>query len=257
MNRETVFSFLRSRNFQPLEGYADFLKRVFAFQHSKFSFGTENFVPSDSVRSKVDENNAFRDFFGDTIVFNLTHEQKQLINEHFIEPLYQVAPHCLAERLQEKTLHMTLHDLNAKNWCDESFLKDMFDTEIILSEIIRQANIQSRTITMTTTFVFNMVNTSLVLGLVPKTDHDHYNLMSLYSLIDSIFPLPYPFTPHITLAYYNHHGFEGEPLRVLQNTVNELNKQRFDIELSTDMLFYQKFISMNDYFNIMSFTTKV
>lgn len=254
MNRETIFSFWNSRKFQPQESYADFLSRISSFQKADFSFGVERFFPSDSAKSKVDETSAFRDFFGDTVVFNLNDEQKHFIKEHFIAPLYIAAPECLAEQLNERTLHMTLHDLNASNNCDASFLQKMFETEILLSEVVRQANIQPQTITMTTTFVFNMVNTSLVLGLLPKTDRDHHNLMYLYSLVESVHSLPYPLTPHITLAYFNHSEFTGDSLYTLQNAVNALNHQQFDISLSTDNLFYQKFISMNDYFNIMSFT---
>lgn len=254
MNRDTVFSFFDLKNLQPYESYVDFLKRIFSFQKSEFHFGVEKFFPSNSVKSKVDETGTFMDFFGDTVVFNLDTDQKRFINEHFINPLYQAAPECLAERLNENTLHMTLHDLNASNTCDTAFLRNMFETEILLSELIRQANFQAQTITMTTTFVFNMVNTSLVLGLLPKTDRDYHKLMTLYSLIERIHSLPYPLTPHITLAYFNHSEFEGDSLYTLQNTVNALNHQQFDIELSTDNLFYQKFISMNDYFNVMSFT---
>ncbi|MBQ8300101.1 MAG: ligT like phosphoesterase [Clostridia bacterium] len=259
MNRETVFSFWNSMKFQPHESYPDFLKRIFSFQKPEFHFGVDKFFPSDSVRSKVDETSTFRNFFGDTVVFNLDDEQKHFIKEHFIAPLYLAAPECLAEQLNEQTLHMTLHDLNASNNCDASFLQKMFDTEILLSEVIRQANIQPQTITMTPTFVFNMVNTSLVLGLLPKTDKDYRNLMYLYSLIESVHSLPYPLTPHITLAYFNHNEFAGDSLYTLQNAVNAVNAsidRQFDICLSTENLYYQKFISMNDYFNIMNFASR-
>ena len=99
----------------------------------------------------------------------------------------------------------------------------------------------------------NMVNTSLVLGLRPKYEEDYEKLMHLYSHIDKISPLSYPFTPHITLAYFNREGFGGEELRKIEHVINYLNRASFEIPLSTKRLFYQKFISMNDYFNILPF----
>jgi hypothetical protein len=72
----------------------------------------------------------------------------------------------------------------------------------------------------------------------------------IYSYVDEIKSLPYPFTPHITLAYYSHDGFSAESKRKLENIVNILNKSKLTIEIDTDRLFYQKFTNMNTYANI-------
>lgn len=69
-----------------------------------------------------------------------------------------------------------------------------------------------------------MVDTSLVMGLVPDREVDYVNLMSLCRLVDGVMPLPYPFTPHVTLAYYNANGFSAEEARKLKKLVAELNK---------------------------------
>ena len=79
-------------------------------------------------------------------------------------------------------------------------------------------------IKMRSSFIFNMVDTSLVMGLVPDREVDYVNLMSLYRLVDGVTPLPYPFTPHVTLAYYNANGFSAEEARKLKKLVAELNK---------------------------------
>ena len=107
---------------------------------------------------------------------------------------------------------------------------------------------------MRTKFIFNMVNTSLVLGLYPVNEEEYAKLMVLYDSIDKIKSLPYPFTPHITLAYYNRFGFSENSKRKLETVVNSLNKESFLIELNTDNLYYQKFTNMNNYINIFKIT---
>lgn len=252
MERRKFFSDNGFENFE-IESYEEFSRRIFSFQKSDFSFGVDRFVSSGSVKNKVGFDGKFNRFIGDTVVFDLDDSQKKFIYEYYVNPLYWVAPDCLAEQLKESTFHMTLHDLNASTQDDFMVMKRMFETEISLARVIDESEIKSEKIDMATTCVFNMVNTSLVLGLKPKTYKDYYKLMSLYQLVEGIYQLPYPFTPHITLAYYCRDGFEGKQLEILQNTVNELNCESFDITLSTDRLYYQKFISMNDYFNVMRF----
>jgi len=253
MEREKILSFNFTKNMRNYEGFENFLSRIFSFQRAEFSFGTERFVPSNSVIAKVEDNRSFSRFIGDTIVFNLSDEQKSLIFAHYIKPLYEVAPQCFAEMLQEHTLHMTLHDLNATNTNDYETLKKMFDTEISIAHLIDRLKTENQTIDMVTTCAFNMVNTSIVLGLKPKTEEDYKKLMRLYCHIEGIHELPYPFTPHITLAYFNRQSFDGKLLQEVERVINSLNGETVEISLSTERLFYQKFVSMNDYFNILPF----
>ena len=69
-------------------------------------------------------------------------------------------------------------------------------------------------------------------------------------MFDSVKRLNYPFTPHITLAYYNVHGFDSHAARILENTVNKLN-QKIDLDLNVHTLYYQKFKSMNEYIDVI------
>ena len=46
--------------------------------------------------------------------------------------------------------------------------------------------------------------------------------MHLYCYIDSIKILPYPFTPHITLAYFNTESFGGEAIGQIEYIINQL-----------------------------------
>ena len=148
---------------------------------------------------------------------------------------------------------MTLHDLNATRVYDYDAMCSMFETEIQICELIEGLKTESQTINMVTTCAFNMVNTSMVLGLRPKTEEDYEKLMNLYCYIDAIKSLPYPLTPHITLAYFNRDSFDGEEMSKIEEVINQVNKDSLEIPLSTERLFYQKFTSMNSYFNILPF----
>lgn len=253
MEREKLLSFDLGKNMNAYEGFDGFMHRILSFQRPDFSFGVERFMPNASVQNKVNSNRSFSCFIGDTVVFNLDDAQKKCIFERYIKPLYEVAPQCFAEKLQEHTLHMTLHDLNATNTEDYDVLKNLFRTEILISRLIDEIKIEPQRINMVTTCAFNMVNTSMVLGLRPKDEEDYEKLMHLYCYIDRICPLPYALTPHITLAYFNREGFEGEEMRGIERVINYLNKVTFEVPIYTDRLFYQKFISMNDYFDILPF----
>lgn len=99
--------------------------------------------------------------------------------------------------------------------------------------------------------VFNMIGRSLVLGLYPTNEAEYNKLVQLYCLIDNVQTIPYPLTPHITLAYYNIDGFTYESIRRLCDVVNRMNATPIDITLSTEQRIYQHFYSMNDYRNIL------
>ncbi len=235
------------------EDYTTFKNRIYSFEKPEFCFGMESLVPSESVKGKVNTDGTFCRFIGDTVVFNLQDSQKELIKSQYIDPLYGIAGDCFAWKFSKQTIHMTLHDLNAMNYNSYEIMEKMFETEIVLAEKLKGNKYNVENIDMETTCVFNMVNTSLVLGLIPKSKTDYDKLMQLYMLVDSIKPLPYQFTPHITLAYYRRDEVNREKLDGIEKMINYLNKFHFDISLSTQHLYYQKFTDMNSFFDIMPF----
>ena len=243
------------KNMRVYEGFENFLQRIYSFEKPDFKFGVDLFVPNGSVTDKVEHNRHFSHFVGDTVVFNLDQTQRKVIFEKYIEPLYRVAPECFAEKLEEQTLHMTLYDLNSTKLFgfDHNTMCNMFSTEIAIYSLIEWLKTEPQTINMVTTCAFNMVNTSMVLGLRPKTEEDYEKLMHLYCYIETIKELPYPLTPHITLAYFNRYYFGSYEIRKIEEVINEVNKDSFEIPLSTERLFYQKFTSMNRYYDILPF----
>ncbi len=233
-----------------METYKEFLDRINSFEKSELCLGDDYFKGNSSIALKVDENNNFRPFFGDTVVFNLDDTTKETLGR-IVDRIIDVVPECFCERLVPNTFHMTLHDLSNSPVL-ENIAVELFHNELKAVEKAQQ--IAKQKIRMKSKYIFNMVGTSLVLGLYPADEEEYNKLMGLYYLLDDVKKLNYPLTPHITLGYYNVKGFDTASSRKLESIVKELNEKEADIEIELDTkeLFYQKFVSMNDYINIVN-----
>ena len=235
-----------------MEKYSDFLSRI-SYQQAELQLGDGKFEADERVHQKVNSENSFKAFYGDTVVFDLCGKTKKKLNK-IIDKLYEEAGECFCEKLRENTLHMTLHDLSAAESIEE-ISADVFRNEVKLLKIIRQEPIESHKIKMKLNYIVNMVNTSLIAALVPEDKSQWNKLQKLYSMVDKVRVCPYPYlTPHITLAYFNYNGFAEESADNLREIVKELNSKSMEITLDTDKLFYQKFVSMNEYINVFRLT---
>jgi 2'-5' RNA ligase len=232
-----------------MENYNEFLLRIGEFQLPDIDLGKNYFKGRPSLADKIGEDNKLRDFYGDTVVFELDEATKSIIGD-MVDEIYSSAGACFSERLRTDTLHMTLHDLsNSPSY--EAIKGEVAENQTKIEKITK--NFGSSTIRMKSGFIFNMVNTSLVMGLVPANEDEYEKLMTLYGLVDEIKRAEYPLTPHITLGYYNVHGFENAAAKRLENIVGRLNRrEQIEIVLDTKRLYYQKFTSMNSYKNVIS-----
>lgn len=230
-----------------MEPYKEFLRRIYEFEKEKPELGEGYFTANPSLSCKVRNDGSFNNFFGDTIVFNLDEKIKKRFAD-IADTIRNAAPECFAEKLKPETFHMTLHDLSS---CADlsAILNDMFFNELDVARL--SESIRPMTITMKTTYIFNMVNTSIVCGLAPVDEGEYKNLMRHYCLFDNVQRLKYCFTPHITLAYFRPDGFDRASSEKLERVIAELNKESFEFELDTRMLYYQKFTDMNSYTNII------
>lgn len=235
-----------------METYQEFLDRINSFEKKEIKYGNKYFEGNPSISQKVDKDNLFRKFYGDTIVFALDDIIKETLAE-YVELLYQSVPECFCERLTPNTFHVTLHDLsNSPTLRDVA--EELFENELKVIERIREIQ-EYKKIKMKSKYIFNMVDTSLVLGLYPVDEGEYRKLMELYCIFDNVKKLNYPFTPHITLAYYNVNGFDLRAARILENAVSRLNNNELEIELNINNLYYQKFKSMNNYVNIINLSS--
>ncbi|MGN1111647.1 MAG: hypothetical protein ACI4RP_00440 [Acutalibacteraceae bacterium] len=234
-----------------MKSYNEFCDWIFSFEeHPLNGQSTKEFKPNDNISAKVDGNGGFKPFFGDTVVFDIDERSKQIVGE-YADKLYQAAGGCFADRLITDTLHMTLHDLS--NSPELSAVSEEMDcNKSRLLQSLAKTPIEQDSIVMQSTYVFNSSNTSMVLGLMPKGEAEYEKLMSLYGRIDEIKHLGYSLVPHITLAYYRNIGFDYLSLDKLIHAANELSKNKLEIILRTNRLYYQRFTDMNSYNNIFS-----
>ncbi len=237
-----------------METYQKFLNRISSFETNKIDYGEKYFKGNPSISQKVDSGNRFRKFYGDTIVFELDSNIKGKLTE-YADILYRSTPECFCERLASNTFHVTLHDLSNSPVLRD-VAEEMFENELKVIEKMRELQKYPKSIIkMKSKYIFNMVDTSLVLGLYPVDVNEYRRLMEFYYIFDNVKKLSYPFTPHITLAYYNVNGFDIQAARTLEDTVNKLNNNEIEIELHVDNLYYQKFKSMNEYIDIINLGT--
>ena len=160
-----------------MESFEQFKNRIFSFEKKELSLEIEDFSLMPKLSEKVFEDGSFNSFYGDTTVFDLDIKTKKKINS-FVEKLYDGNLPFLAERIKESTFHITLHDLS-NSVSLSTVAEECFLNEITLRKLTDGKSINKK-IKFKTTFAFNMVNTSLVLGVVPKTEKDYISLMELY-----------------------------------------------------------------------------
>ena len=54
-----------------METYQQFLDRINSFEKKELNLGDGDFIGNPSIAKKVDADNSFRKFYGDTVVFDL------------------------------------------------------------------------------------------------------------------------------------------------------------------------------------------
>ena len=235
-----------------METYLEFLNRINSFEEKSWSFAPGNFKGNPSLEKKVHPDNTFRPFYGDTVVFDLDDTTKERLAK-WLDELYATVPECFAEHLAADTFHMTLHDL-CNSW-EFSEIEKEVEANRKAVQSLRKGIPEFNSIRMKSKYIFNMVNTSLVLGLYPTDETEYKKLMALYETFNAVKKLPYPLTPHITLAYYNVHGFSDASARRLEELVYHLNcaelENEKEIVLEAKDLYYQHFDSMNHYSNVL------
>lgn len=201
-----------------------------------------DFTTNPNLRKKVDENGDLLPFMGNTVVFLLDDNAKEQLRQ-LQEELYRAAPDMLAKPLKMSTFHMTLHDL-ANGTPDQPGLSDYMNyTREQVSQIIPNWK-DSAPLRMRTTWLFNMVNTSIVLGLAPVDEDSWHRLDGMYTALEGVVNLGYALTPHITMGYFLPGTYTQEQVQRLSAVLRHV-----DLEITLDMknLVFQEFSDMNHY----------
>lgn len=187
-----------------------------------------DFTTNPSLRKKVDDAGNLLPFLGKTVVFLLDDDTKEKLRQ-IQDSLYQAAPDMLAQPLQMSTFHMTLHDL-ANGTPEQPGLEDyMRYTQERVSKILPVWK-DASPLRMKTTWLFNMVNTSIVLGLKPADEGSWRRLDEMYTALEDVVHLGYALTPHITMAYFLPGTYSSEQVQRLSVALRNV-----DLEIILDM----------------------
>lgn len=200
------------------------------------------FVTNPNLRKKVDEAGNLLPFRGNTVVFLLedpVKEQLCLLRES----LYRAAPEMLASPLQTSTFHMTLHDLANGVPGQQGLEGYMAETREAAERILPHWK-NDPPLRMKATWLFNMVNTSIVLGLTPADGESWQRLDGMYTELESVVPLGYALTPHITMAYFRPGTYSPDQV---QRLASALRNVELEVTLAMENLVLQNFSDMNHY----------
>ena len=191
---------------------------------------------------KADTRGGFLPFFGNTVVFDLDRETKNAL-QVLQDELYRSAGRMLSRRLDPGTFHMTLHDLVNGPELTDGLKQRMAAAEAGAKSLLPHWKAQPP-LHMKATWLFNMVNTSIVLGLAPGDDASWHALDAMYTALEAVVPLGYALTPHITMAYFRPGTYTQYDLAHLRQALHPVD---LDIQLRMEALVYQEFSDMNRY----------
>ena len=202
----------------------------------------EYFNTNPNLTQKVGPARNLCPYYGNTVVFDLQEDTKKELRK-LQEELYAAAGWMLAKQLQPETFHMTLHSLHDGQELDEKLRRQMCKAEAEAKALLNQW--QDRPgLNMRATWLFNMVRTSIVLGLEPADAESRAALEEMYTALEGVVPLNRKLTPHITMAYFypgTYFPYEVDCLR------KALHQVRLQVKLEMKDLVLQNFTDMNHY----------
>ena len=202
----------------------------------------EDFTTNPNLSGKVDGAGEFRPYFGNTVVFPLDAGTRNALRS-LQAALYEAAGEMLARPLEDATFHMTLHDLVHGPALTGELQRQMAETEARVRPLLSQWQ-DLPPLRMRSTALFNLVHTSVVLGLAPADEMSWQQLDSMYTALETVVPLGYGLTPHVTMAYYKPGTYPKETLDGLRNVLGAVE---LETTLPMDTLVYQTFTDMNHY----------
>ncbi len=207
-------------------------------------------VPSLLCR-KVNDKGAFIPYFGDTVTIPIDAGEIAFFSG-LQSKLHHNLGDILAEPLQAKHFHVTLHDLTSSASEDDprrEFEKNRASCREIFREITSHLSLNPEClkVKLKATRIYPCCNISLVLALMPERERDYRIMMNLYNLFDDVVYLDYWLRLHVTLAYFRPVELSREQIAHLAATLSEMDELDCSISLDTLKVAYQSFTSMNEY----------
>lgn len=238
-----------------VESFIEYKERISKFQVDSVPYEAQFGLPPSLNEKVCARTGVLRPFFGSTVAYFLTDlpEGGKETVARVSDALYRDFGTALAEPLPLDLAHVTLHDLYASPVL-ENIWRQLEATGGRVNYLVEQAR-ELGQIKLRCTTVFNLMNTSLVIGLQAVDTHEHTKLMQARGYFDELVSGS-AFTPHITLAYYR----PGEQWRIdpqlLRKRLQELTQEVADtpVILQPEGLFGLHFDSMKSYWPISAKT---
>ena len=238
--------------------FEQYIERIKSEHYGAFSYFTSNNAQWHTptfLHQKVSSDGLLLPYHGNTLVFPLDSATMKILKN--IQMEIRSSNDFFAEALSEQNFHLTLHDLfhsenlnsitSEINYSDREILK-IFDS---IKEMII-ANPNNRYIELVPNQIIPSVNTSIVVGYLPKTEKDYLIIFNIYKLFDKIKELPYFFRPHITLDYFTPRGLNNQQIVKLRELLITANQYTLpEIKLDLMELSYQLFSSMDHYTTVL------
>lgn len=217
------------------------------------------FPTHTDLGNKIGPEGQFRPFSGSTAVFRLDRDTFRLAR------LMQALLHrhledtgMLAQPLPEDSLHMTLHDLVSPEQTlsggegEKEYAREVENSVNLAETVVRsiQERYAGQEIVLIPDRIVNMVGKSLVLLLKPASERDDALLLELYRQFDAVKTLPYPLTPHITLAYFRPGMIDGDRLGAVVQAMQPEPHTSPVCRLYPEALMVQRFSDMARYRDI-------
>ena len=200
------------------------------------------FCTRPGLLEKVDPQGRLLPYRGNTVVFLLAEPEKRTLAK-LRERLYEAAGDMLAEPLDPDTFHMTLHDLVSgpagSLGLEERMSGVLPNARAVLAQWRDQPPLHLKA-----TWTFNMVNTSIVLGLAPADEDSGRRLDGMYAALEQVRTLGYDLTPHITLAYFRPGEYRQDQAARLREALGPVE---WELTLRMEELVLQEFQDMNHY----------
>ena len=228
-----------------METLADFDERVGAFQADSVPAEPVFGLPASLEEKVARRIGVLRPFYGDTIAYFLDDQARELIGT-IAHDLHGRFGESLSLPLPVGMAHVTLHDLHSGS--DRARVWPLVEAgAATAAELVARARAIGPIRTRCTA-VFNLVNTSVVVGIRAVDEYEQRRLLSARALFDEILPAG-PFTPHITLAYYRPEAPTALPPDELRATLGELTGAVADrpVDLLPERLHALHFDSMSNY----------
>ena len=232
-----------------MENLQEFDDRINSFQSNSIPNEPVFGIPT-SLKGKVAPGTGtLQPFYGDTIAYFLDAQGTRIVGT-ISDDLHVRFGGSLSQPLPSAMAHVTLHDLHASS-SREQVLPVMEAEALIAARLVAEARAIGP-IRMMCMAVFNLMNTSVAIGIRPANENEHHKLLMARNLFDEVAPPLEPFTPHITLAYYRPVPPTPIPVIEFREALNEFTGyiRGEPIILTPDHLHLMHFNSMGNYWTV-------